>query len=323
MNEIVVADVGGTHARFAIAEIEHGKILSLSSPVTLATADHPSFQIAWEIFGEQIGRDLPRAAAIAIAAPIRTDLIKLTNNPWIVRPSQIPEKLGVDRHILINDFAAVAHAVALVDEDQLMHISGPDLPLPRNGVISVIGPGTGLGVAALVINDGRTQVLPSEGGRCDFAPLDAVEDRILQNLRAKHGRVAVERVVAGPGLRAIFEVLCEMEGRAMPLGNDKALWSMALAGENSIAIAALDRFLQALGAVAGDISLTHGPGPVVLAGGLGLRLAKHINKSGFADRFVSKGRYRGLMESLPVKLITHPEPGLLGAAAAFAIEYPN
>lgn len=109
----------------------------------------------------------------------------------------------------------------------------------------------------------------------------------------------------------------------MPLGNDKALWSMALAGENSIAIATLDRFLQALGAVAGDISLTHGPGPVVLAGGLGLRLAKHINKSGFADRFVSKGRYRALMESLPVKLITHPEPGLLGAAAAFTIEYPN
>ncbi len=115
MNEIVVADIGGTHARFAIAEIEHGKILSLSSPVTLATADHPSFQIAWEIFGEQLGRTLPRAAAIAIAAPIRTDLIKLTNNPWIVRLSQIPEKLEVDRHVLINDFAAVGHAVALVD----------------------------------------------------------------------------------------------------------------------------------------------------------------------------------------------------------------
>mgnify|MGYP003639497349 CR=1 FL=1 len=153
-------------------------------------------------------------------------------------------------------------------------------------------PGTGLGVAALVFKNGRAQVLPSEGGRCDFAPLDAVEDRILQNLRAKHGQVSVERVVAGPGLRAIFEVLCEMEGRAMPPGDDKALWSLALAGKNSIAIAALDRFFQALGAVVGDISLTHGPGPVVLAGGLGLRLAKHIS-------------------------------GLLGAATAFAAEYPD
>ena len=323
MNEIVVADVGGTHARFAIAEIEYRKIISLSSPVTLATADHPSFQIAWEVFGELLDRPLPRAAAIAIAAPIRTDLIKLTNNPWIVRPSQIPEKLGVDRHILINDFAAVAHAVAMVGQDQLMHIAGPDHPLPRDGVVSVIGPGTGLGVAALVFRNGQAQVLPSEGGRCDFAPLDAVEDRILQNLRAKYGRVSVERVVAGPGLRAIFEVLCEMEGRAMPAGDDKALWSMALAGENSLAIAALDRFFQTLGAVAGDIALTHGPGPVVLAGGLGLRLAKHISQSGFADRFVSKGRYRGLMESLPVKLITHPEPGLLGAAAAFITDYPD
>ena len=323
MNEIVVADIGGTHARFAIAEIDDGRILSLSTPVTLPTAGHPSFQIAWEIFAEHLGRALPRAAAIAIAAPISSDLIKLTNNPWIVRPSQIPEKLRVDRHILINDFAAVAHAVAMVDQDRLIHITGPDQPLPADGVVSVIGPGTGLGVAALVFKNGRAQVLPSEGGRCDFAPLDAVEDRILQNLRAKHGRVSVERVVAGPGLRAIFEVLCEMEGRAMPPGDDKALWSLALAGKNSIAIAALDRFFQALGAVVGDISLTHGPGPVVLAGGLGLRLAKHISGSGFADRFVSKGRYRGLMESLPVKLITHPEPGLLGAATAFAAEYPD
>ncbi len=321
MNEIVVADIGGTHARFAIAEIEEGRILSLSSPVTLATADHASFQIAWEVFGEHLGRPLPRAAAIAMAAPIRSDLIKLTNNPWIVRPSQIPNKLGVDRHILINDFAAVAHAVALVEADQLFHITGPDLPLTSTGVISVIGPGTGLGVAALVYNDHQMQVLATEGGHADFSPLDAVEDRILQTLRTQYGRVAVERVVSGPGLRAIFGVLSEMEGRAIPPGDDKALWSMALAGQNSIATAALDRFFQTLGSIAGDIALTHGPGPVVLAGGLGLRLVDHIANSGFADRFVSKGRYRGLMESLPVKMITHPEPGLLGAAAAFAIEY--
>lgn len=323
MDEIVVADIGGTHARFAIAGLENGKILSLSSPVTLATAEHPSFQIAWEVFGDRLGRPLPRAAAIAIAAPIRTDFIKLTNNPWIVRPSQIPKKLGVDRHILINDFAAVAHAVALVDDDQLMHIAGPEVPLPHTGVISVIGPGTGLGVAVMVRNDGQSQVLATEAGRCDFAPVDAVEDRILQTLRAKHGRVSVERVVSGPGLRTIFEVLSEMENRAMPAGDDKALWSMALDGRDSIATAALDRFFMALGSVAGDIALTHGPGAVVLAGGLGLRLAEHIPHSGFADRFVSKGRYRGLMESLSVKLITHPEPGLLGAASAFTTKHSS
>lgn len=107
----------------------------------------------------------------------------------------------------------------------------------------------------------------------------------------------------------------------MPQGDDKALWTMALAGENSLAEAALDRFCQCLGAVAGDIALTHGPGPVVLAGGLGLRLAKILPQSGFAERFAAKGRYRKLMEQQPVSIITHPEPGLFGAAAAFAKEH--
>ncbi|MEH6660243.1 MAG: glucokinase [Parasphingorhabdus sp.] len=321
MTEIVVADIGGTHARFAIAEIENGQIASLSPPITLATADHPSFQIAWEIFGETLGRPLPRAAAIAVAAPINDELINLTNNPWIIRPPQIREKLAVDRYTLVNDFAAVAHAVALVGPDEFMHIAGPEVALPQSGVISVIGPGTGLGVAALVCTDGKHQVLATEAGHCDFAPRDAVEDRILQTLRAVHGRVSVERIVSGPGLRAIFEVLSEMENRPMPAGDDKLLWKLALEGHDSIAIAALDRFFLALGSVAGDIALAHGASAIVLAGGLGLRLTDHVAASGFADRFTSKGRYRGLMESLPVKLITHPEPGLLGAAAAFIQEY--
>ncbi len=151
--------------------------------------------------------------------------------------------------------------------------------------------------------------------------LDAIDDRILAHLRAKYTRVSVERVVAGPGLRGIWEVLAGMEGRDVPRVEDKALWTMALEGSDSIAAAALERFCMVLGSVAGDIALTHGPGPVVLAGGLGQRLASHLPTSGFAERFVSKGRYRSLMEALPVKLIKHPEPGLFGAAAAYAQEF--
>lgn len=321
MNDIIVADVGGTHARFAVAQMEDGGIVSLSSPVTLATADHPSFEIAWKLFGESLRRPLPRAAAIAVAAPIRNDLIKLTNSPWVVQPSQFAEKLDLDTYLLINDFAAVAHAVDYVDDSQLVHVAGPQLPLPQSGIISVIGPGTGLGVAILLRDGEQTQVLATEAGHCDFAPLDAVEDHILQKLRIRHGRVSVEEIVSGPGLRAIYETLSEMEKRAMPAGDDKTLWAMALEGRDNIAAAALDRFFLTLGSVAGDIALAHGPGPVVLAGGLGLRLADHIADSSFAERFVSKGHYRGLMESLTVKLITHPEPGLLGAAVAFAKQH--
>lgn len=321
VTRIVVADIGGTHARFAIAEVDGDQVLSLGQPTKLACADHASFQTAWEAYGEQLGEALPRAASIAIAAPVTGDLIKMTNNPWVFRPALVNRKLGLDAHLLLNDFAAVAHAVDAVGPEHLAHVAGPKAAMPDDGIVSVIGPGTGLGVAILARVGGRGHVFATEGGHTDFAPLDRIEDQILARLRAEHGRVSVERVVAGPGLRVIFQTLAEIEGRAMPQGDDKALWTMALTGENSLAEAALDRFCQCLGAVAGDLALSHGPGPVVLAGGLGLRLADILPQSGFAERFAAKGRYRQLMERQTVSIVTHPEPGLFGAAAAFAKEH--
>ena len=316
--EIVVADIGGTHARFAVAQVGDGQCVSLGDPVKLKTADHASLQTAWEAFARKLGRELPRAAGIAIAAPIAGDTIKMTNNPWIIRPRLIADKLSLDAHVLINDFAAVAHAVDGVNEEHLIHVTGPEQPLPDNGIISILGPGTGLGVAALLRAGGHSHVIATEGGHVDFAPLDSVEDRLLDTLREKHGRVSVERVVAGPGFRTILEVLAGLEDRAVPKGSDPELWSLALGGTDSLANAALDRFCLCLGAVAGDIALSHGPGPVVIAGGLGYRLREYLPQSGFAERFAAKGRYKDLMRTLPVKLITHPEPGLFGAAVAFA-----
>ncbi len=315
---IVTADIGGTHARFALAEVADGKVVALGDPLKMRAADHASLQIAWEAFADHVGQPLPRAAAIGIAAPVRGDTIKMTNNPWIIRPPLIPEKLKVDSHVLINDFEAVAYGVAAVGPDHLMHICGPDRPLPDRGVVSVVGPGTGLGVGLIYREQGNTHIIPTEGGHTDFAALDGIDDRILTRLRDKHNRVSVERVVSGPGFRTIMEALAETENRPMPKGDDKALWTLALSGEDSLAAAALDRFCMCLGAVAGDIALSHGPGPVVIAGGLGLRIGKRLADLGFAERFVAKGRYRSLMESLPVKLITHAEPGLYGAAAAYA-----
>ena len=320
--EIVVADIGGTHARFAIAEVANGRCVALGEASKLKTADHASLQTAWETFGKNMGRKLPRAAAIAIAAPIAGDTIKLTNNPWIVRPALIADKLRLDAHVLLNDFAAVAHAVDGVDDEHLLHVTGPDLPLPEKGVISILGPGTGLGVAALLRAGVHSHVIATEGGHVDFAPLDSVEDRLLAALREKHGRVSVERVVAGPGFRTILEVLAGIEGRSVPKGTDAELWTLALEGQDSLASAALDRFCLCLGAVAGDVALSHGPGPVVIAGGLGYRLRDYLPQSGFAERFAAKGRYKDLMRTLPVKLITHPEPGLFGAAVAFAKANP-
>lgn len=321
MTEIVAVDIGGTHARFAIAEVEGGRVVRLETECTLRTIDHASLQTAWEAFGTEIGRPLPPAAGIAVAGPVQGELLKLTNNPWTIRPASIAETLGAEHYTLVNDFGAVGHAVAQLGDEHFSHLCGPERPLPEEGVISIVGPGTGLGVAQLLGRNDRYQVIETEGGHIDFAPLDSLEDRILANLRIRHRRVSVERIASGMGLSNLYEALAAIEGRAVRFRDDKALWQAAIRGEDSIAAAALDRFCLSLGAIAGDIALAQGAQAVAIGGGLGLRLADHLRRSGFHDRFIAKGRFEQRMRDMPVKIITHAQPGLFGAAAAFAAEH--
>ena len=322
MRQIVVADVGGTHARFAVAEIDGGRVVSLGEPETLKTAEYASFQTAWEEFGRRKQIELPKALALSFAGPVGGEVLKLTNNPWVIRPSLMDERLGVERYTIVNDFGAVAYAVASLGDAHFRHICGPDRPLPDRGVISVVGPGTGLGVAALLRQSDHYEVIETEGGHVDFAPLDNLEDKILTQLRRHFRRVSVERVASGQGLWNLYEALGAIEGRDLTFHNDKELWPAALEATDSLATAALDRLCLSLGAVAGDMALAQGAVAVVIAGGVGLRLADYLPRSGFRDRFIAKGRFERRMDEMPVKLITHPQPGLFGAAAAFAREHP-
>jgi glucokinase len=318
---LVTIDIGGTHARFAIAEVEHGRVLSLAPESTFKTAEHASLQLALEAFAKEQKEPLPRDMAISFAGPVHGEVLKLTNNPWILRPALIPEKLNVDRYTLVNDFGAVAHAVARCGPAHLRHICGPERDLPATGAISIVGPGTGLGVAYVIKRAHDYHVGETEGGHIDFAALDSIEDAILKHLRDRFRRVSAERVVSGPGLNNIYGALAILEERTVAPIDDTALWIAALDGADSLAAAALDRFCLALGAVAGDITLAQGGSGMVIAGGVGLRLADHLPKSGFAHRFVAKGRFERMMSDIPVKLITHPQPGLYGAAVAFAQEH--
>ena len=322
MTDLVAVDIGGTHARFAIAKLASDGAIALEEPITLHTDDHASFQTAWEDFRERKGGSLPDAVSLAIAGPITGEVIRFTNNPWVIRPALVQEKLGVSQHSIVNDFEAVAHAVARAPEDQFLHLTGPDEPLATEGTISVIGPGTGLGVAHLWRSSGEYRVQATEGGHVDFAPVDSIDDLILARLRKRHTRVSAERVVSGPGIIEIYQALGAMEKRALPEIDDVEIWTRGMAGEDSLASAAVDRFCHSLGSVAGDIALVQGGfGGVVIAGGLGYRLRDILPQSGFAERFRNKGRYEQLMASIPVKLITHPQPGLFGAAAAFSREH--
>jgi glucokinase len=320
--DLVTIDIGGTHARFALATVSDGRVTHLGDPVTMKTAEHASFQTAWEAFDAMIDQPIPRAVAIAIAGPVTGDVIKFTNNPWIIRPALIKERLHVDAYTLVNDFGAVGHAVAQAGAEHFIHLCGPDQPLTSDGTITIVGPGTGLGVAHVHRGGAAYHVQATEGGHIDFAPLDTIEDAILARMRQRFRRVSVERVVSGPGLREIYETLAGIEGRAIQQLDDATLWALGMGGEDSLASAAIDRFCLSLGSVAGDLALAQGGfGGVVIAGGLGLRIKDILLRSGFDERFRAKGRFEQLMGNIPVKLITHPQPGLFGAAAAFAKDH--
>jgi glucokinase len=316
---LIAADVGGTHARFAQAELEGRRVVQLGEPVTLRTAEYASFQTAWEAFAASQRGPLPRALAMAVAGPVTGDVIRLANNPWNIAPARLHEQLHVDAVTLLNDFEAVGHAVAHAQPTDFVRLCGPDRPLGAQGTISILGPGTGLGVAHVLRRPDDYHVQATEGGHIDFAPLDAIEDAILARLRRRHRRVSVERVVSGPGLVDIYETLAGIEGRAITPKDDKSLWALGTSGADSLAAAAVARFCLSLGSVAGDIALAQGGfAGVVIAGGLGQRIKDTLQHSGFAERFRAKGRFEQLMADIPVKIITHPQPGLLGAAAAFA-----
>jgi glucokinase len=321
--ELVAADIGGTHARFALATVADDGTIALGEPETLDTADHASFESAWEAFRARRGGALPHAASMAVAGPAGGEVIRLTNNPWEVRPALVKERLGLERMTVVNDFEAVAHAVARAAEDQFVHVCGPDKPLGSEGTISVLGPGTGLGAAQLRRSaNGGYGVQATEGGHAGFAPLDSFEDALLAHLRARHGRVSVERVVSGPAIVDIHRTLAALEWRSGGEDDDVALWTLGLSGQDSLAAQAVERFCLALGSVAGDVALVQGAfAGVVIAGGLGYRIREALARSGFAERFRAKGRFTGLMAGIPVKLIVHPQPGLFGAVSAFVSEH--
>ncbi len=310
---IAVADIGGTNARFALAEVAVGKVLSLGEPVVLPARDYSGLVEAWRAFGAKLGEPLPRHAAFGLAGPITGGPVRFINSPWVVDPALLDSELGLDSSLLLNDFGAMAHAADALGGEHFAHVAGPDVPLPDRGTISVLGPGTGLGVAILHRRVQGVVVLETEGSHIHFAPLDDDEARVSAAIAAIKGRTGVERVVSGPGLGHIVRAFDPAEAR-----DDAALWAAAIAGGEP---RALDLFLASYGAVAGDLSLAHGAFGVVLTGGLTARLRELIPQSRFHARFCAKGRYRTRMEDIPVKLITHPQPGLFGAAAAFAREH--
>ena len=308
---IVVGDIGGTHARFALADLRPGEAPLLGEMHKYQTRDHDGLASAWAAFARDTGATLPAAASLGIAAPIEGEVLRFVNSGWQIHPQTLQHELGLERLHLLNDFGAVANAVSVLPANAFGTLCGPDTGLPPQGITTIIGPGTGLGVSILIRRGGPIDVIETESAHIAFAPQTAEEARLEAEIRARYGRCSVERIVSGPGL---LEIYASVGGDTLDPGT---LWAAAIDGSDPLASRALDIFIGCFGAAAGDFALAHGAMSVVISSGLSNRIGDRLHEPSFGQRFTDKGRYRARMERIPVLLSTYDEPGLLGAAVAF------
>lgn len=309
----LLADVGGTNARFALQQ--------RGGPPTrievLSTADFAGFEAAAKSYLRRAGNPAVRHAVIGVATAVTGDAIEMTNNPWRFSIEATRHALGLDTLFAINDFTALAWSLPGLPAHELAQVGG-GAPLP-DAPRALIGPGTGLGVSALVPDtQGGFSALAGEGGHVAFAPTDEIEMELWHAGRAAFGRVSVERLVSGPGLVFIHQTLCRRAGETPQDLNPADISRIALANDGAAATrcrAALDVFLAILGQTAGDLALTLGArGGVYIGGGIVPRLGDYLQRSPFRARFDAKGRFEDYNAAIPVFVIHSEHPALTGAA---------
>jgi glucokinase len=316
----MIADVGGTNARFALTDLA-SPTPELLHQQSLRNADFASLQHAAEHYLGKVDAQ-PARAAIAVACPVGADEIRLTNRAWSFSRRELQRSLGLDALDMINDFGAVAWAVPALSSADTITLHGAD-DAPLRGPVSVLGPGTGFGVGILVGDEPHGwQVVETEGGHVSFAPLGDEEHVIARWMTAKYGRVSTERLLCGTGLSQIEAALAAGDDLSSALDpraafrDPAAIVEAALDGHDLPARRALARFCAVLGSVAGDCALVHGARTVMIAGGIVPRFIPFLRASAFRERFLAKGRFAAYLESVTIRVITHPNPGLLGAAVA-------
>ena len=309
---LLVGDVGGTNARFAIARwTDDGPVLEHHE--SFPASQHPTFLDGVRAFIDGCAVK-PTGGVIAVAGPVTDGAIDLTNSPWRVSETEL-RTLDLNPVRLINDFEAQAWGAPIVPAPDLAHLGGPEAGDPH-AALAVLGPGTGFGVSGLARDgEGRAVALPSEGGHACFAPNDAVEDEILRILRRRYERVSIERLICGPGLLNLHRALAEIDGRESHINDPAEITRQAMEEPNSPCGATLARFCAILGSVAGDIALTLGArGGVYIAGGIAPRILPFLKASPFRERFERKGRFQPYLAAIPTWVITHRHAALLGAA---------
>ena len=310
----LLADVGGTNARFAL-ERAPGQIEAIQ---TLRCADYAEFALAVEAYLASGPHSQVRHAAIAIANPVHGDEIKMTNHHWAFSIEATRRRLNFDTLLVVNDFTALSMALPHLEHVHCVQIGGGK-PL-AGGVIGLVGAGTGLGVGGLIPSEGRWIALGSEGGHVSFSPGDAREAAILAYCWRHYSHVSAERLVSGPGIEITYMALADMRGIVNPEPLHTAqIVERALSGTDVLCSEVLDCFCAMLGTVAADVAVTLGTlGGIYIGGGVVPRLGEYFASSSFRARFESKGRFAAYLAKIPTYVITAPYPAFVGVAAILA-----
>lgn len=314
---LLAADMGGTKSSLWLFERKDGR-REIRDAAELRSADFPNARsvVAAFLKGTRV-----QAAAVAIAAPVRDGRAETPNLPWEVEQPALAQVLGTDRVELINDLAATAYGIADVGPEALATLNEGR---PGTGAIAIIAAGTGLGEAAMLREGERQVALPSEGGHADFGPGNEIEIALLQYLAQRHAHVSWERVVSGPGLRAIYDFLIET-GRGEPSDTlaarmaagdpPAAIAQAALEGGDAAAAQALEIFVRLYGAETGNLALKFlAMGGVYVAGGIAPKILARLRSGPFMEGFPAKGRHSGLLQAIAVKVVLEPKAALFGAA---------
>jgi glucokinase len=318
---LLVGDIGGTNTRLAVVPVGAGKPLL---EARVRSADHASLKHAIDAV-LQGQRFRFRAAAFGIAGPIVDNRCTATNLPWKVDGNVLARQLKVPKVKLVNDLVALAYGALAAPKQQLVSLNGETLPRTKGGNLAILAAGTGLGEAALVWDSDTQRHVPlgTEGGHSDFAPREPLEDELRSFLAARHGRVSTERILAGPGLKTLYEFFRDVKkvevGEAPDPGIDvdfsAEVTRLGLGDASPCARAAVDLFVKLYGAEAGNVALRYmATGGVFVAGNIANVLSDRLRSAAFRDAFTHKGRFSVFLEGLPLALVTDSNIGLQGAA---------
>lgn len=304
----LIADIGGTNARFAHVD-EAGQILDID---VLACADYPSLTDAAQAYLAKYKRTADRAV-FAIAAPILGDEIRMINHSWVMSQKKIQSDMCLKSLRIINDFAAIAHGVPHLTPGDSYQI-GEGLA-KKSAPIGIIGPGTGLGVAAVVFDErGQSVPVAAEGGHVTMCANTQREWDIIAELkREKYTHVSAERLVSGKGIVNLYHAICTLDGIPVEKTDPAAITKAGLDKSCPACVETLDLFADFLGTLAGNVALSLGAfGGIYIAGGIVTKLGDWFKTSRFRESFVAKGRYRDYLSVIPTFVITHPYPGFVG-----------